>query len=298
MSHSSLRKFLSYVKPYRWMIAGATLCGLLKYNIPVVFPWILKDVIDHLLTPSPSYTRMLHITMASLVVLYLFWAAMTYLRSYLADHVGGRLVFDLRHQLYSHLQRMSLSFYEKRQVGSLASRLLSDISMAQNFVGAAFTNAMMDVSVIFLITGLLSYMNWRLTLVSLSILPLYVVLNQFFKKKIKKTSREALQKLEEISGDLYERLEGISIVQSYTREKAEERHFFEDNLAYLSHVLTNVKNNALALGLTGLLTSVAPVLVVWYGGIQVIEGDLTVGTGSFLCLPWHALPAVKSPCGT
>lgn len=277
MGRSSLRKFLSCVKPYRWMIAGATLCGLLKYNIPVVFPWILKDVIDHLLTPSPSYTTMLHITMVSLVGLYLAWAVITYLRSYFIDTVGGRVVFDLRHQLYRHLQRMSLSFYEKRQVGSLASRILWDISMAQNFVGAAFTNAVMDASVIILIAGLLSYMNWQLTLASLSILPLYVALNRFFQNKIKRTSGEAHQKLEEISGDLYERLDGISIVQSYTREKAEERHFFEENRTYLSHLMTNVKNYGLALALTGLLTSVAPVLVVWYGGIQVIHGHLTVG---------------------
>jgi ABC-type multidrug transport system fused ATPase/permease subunit len=117
MHHRSLHKFLAYVKPYRWMIAGATLCGLLKYNIPVAFPWVLKDVIDHLVSPAESYTLKLNLTMMALILLYFVWAAVTYLRSYLADQVGQRLIFDLRNALYVHLQRMSLGFFERRQGG-------------------------------------------------------------------------------------------------------------------------------------------------------------------------------------
>lgn len=79
------------------------------------------------------------------------WAIVTFYRSYLADQAGQRLIFDLRRELYVHLQRMSLSFYEKRQVGSIASRLLGDIALAQNFVGAAFTNTAMDLSSLLLI---------------------------------------------------------------------------------------------------------------------------------------------------
>lgn len=277
MDHHSLRTFLTYVKPYRWMIAEATLCGLLKYNIPVVFPWVLKDVIDHLVSPSPAYTLKLHLTMLALILLYLFWAVMTYLRSYFADQAGQRLIFDLRNDFYIHLQRMSLSFYEKRQVGSIASRVIGDISTAQNFVGAAFTNTIMDTSALFLILGLLFYMNWRLALVSISVLPFYVLLNRVFRSRIRKTSRMAQQKMEEISGDVHEKLGGIAIVQSYTREMTEQHHFFAENRVYLSHLLTNIKNNASAAAWTGLLTSVAPILVIWYGAIQVIHGHLTVG---------------------
>src|SRR5215471_17970543 len=108
MPYRSLRKFLAYVKPYRWMIAGATLCGLLKYNIPVAFPWVLKDVIDHLISPADSYAVTLNLTMIALILLYALWAGVTYLRSSLADQVGHKLMFDLRNALYVHLQRMSL----------------------------------------------------------------------------------------------------------------------------------------------------------------------------------------------
>ena len=168
-SNPVIKRFLSYVKPYRRLIIVATICGLLKYNIPLIFPWVFKDVIDHLLSPSLYDTTKLHYTMLAMIVLYSFWAVVTYFRSYYADQAGQRLVFDLRHELYVHLQRMSLSFYEKRQVGSVASRLLGDIAVAQNFVGAAFTNTVMDASSLFLIAFLLFRMNWQLALVSISI---------------------------------------------------------------------------------------------------------------------------------
>ena len=273
----ALKKFLSHVKPYRWLIVVATMCGLLKYNIPLIFPLVLKNIIDHLLSPASYNTAKLHSTMILLVLLYLCYAVATYFRARFADQTGQRIIFDLRHELYVHLQRMSLSFYAKRQVGSVASRLLGDIASAQNFVGAAFTNTIMDASSLFLIAFFLFSMNWRLALVSISILPFYVVLNKFFKSRIKKTSQLAQRKMEEISGNVHEKLGGISTIQSYTREKAEEKVFFQDNREYLSYQLKNVIHNASAQSVVGFLTSIAPVLVVWYGAMQVIHGRLTVG---------------------
>jgi subfamily B ATP-binding cassette protein MsbA len=273
----ALRKFLSYARPYRRMIAGATVCGLLKYNIPVLFPWILKDVIDHLLSSSPPDTTRIHTQLGTLLVIYLFWAVITYERSYLADRAGQMLIFDLRADLYAHLQRMSLSFFEKRKVGSIASRLLSDIALAQNFVGSVFTNSVMDLSSLAIITVLLFWMNWQLALVSIALLPFYVITNKAFKKRIRATSKLAQQKMEEIAGDVQEKLGGISVIQSFTREKEEEEHFEQENRAYLLHRISNIRNHAVALSIIGFITSVAPILVVWYGAMQVVGAHLTVG---------------------
>ncbi|RMD86260.1 MAG: ABC transporter ATP-binding protein [Calditrichaeota bacterium] len=273
----AIRKFLTYARPYRWWIAGATLCGLLKYNIPVLFPWILKDVINALLYTDKINVSEIHIKMLALILIYLFWAVITFYRSYLADQAGQRMIFDLRHDLFVHLQRMSLGFYEKRQVGSIASRLLGDINVAQNFVGAAFTNTIMDLSSLLLISILLFKMNWHLAMVALAIFPLYVILNKRFKKRIRATSKLAQQKMEEIAGDVHEKLGGMSIIQSYTLEKTAEQQFVRENHQYLLYRIANIKNNALAASIIGFLTSIAPVLVVWYGAMQVIHKNLTVG---------------------
>lgn len=272
----AVKKFLSYTKPYRWWIVGATICGLLKYNIPVLFPWIFKDIIDDLLSTSPHLSKINH-NVLLLLGIYVFWAGITFYRSFLADQAGQRMILDLRQDLFTHLQRMSLSFFERRQVGSIASRLLGDIAIAQNFVGAAFTNTLMDASSLLLITILLFSMNWRLALVAIIIFPLYVVINKIFKKRIRQTSKLAQQKMEEISGQVHEKLGGISIIQSYTREKAEEQQFYKENRTWLNYRLENIKNNALAASIIGFLTSIAPVLVVWYGAMQVMQNRLTVG---------------------
>lgn len=272
----AIKKFLSYTRPYRWWIAGATVCGLLKYNIPVLFPWIFKDIIDDLLSAAPDMNT-INRNILLLLVIYVFWAGITFYRSFLADQAGQRMILDLRHDLFTHLQRMSLSFFERRQVGSIASRLLGDIAIAQNFVGAAFTNTLMDASSLLLITVLLFSMNWRLALVAIIIFPLYVIINKTFKKRIRQTSKLAQQKMEEISGQVHEKLGGISIIQSYTREKAEEQQFYKENRTWLNYRLANIKNNALAAAIVGFLTSIAPVLVVWYGAMQVVQNHLTVG---------------------
>ncbi|UCE06063.1 MAG: ABC transporter ATP-binding protein, partial [bacterium] len=271
------RKFISYAKPYRWLVVWATICGLLKFNIPVLFPWILKDIIDYLLKTASPAVRRINQTMIFLIGIYCIYMLATYYRSYFADNTNQRLTFDLRRELYAHLQRMSLNFYEKHRVGSIASRLINDISIAQIYVGAVFTNTIMDVSVILFITLLLFHMNVKLAIVSLIIFPFYVLLNNYFKKRILTTSRLAQLKLEEITGNVTERLGGISIIQSFTREKVEERHFFQDMRVYLGHRIANIKHNALAASVIGFLTSIAPVFVIWYGSIQVIRHNLTVG---------------------
>jgi len=255
----------------------ATLFGLMKYNIPLIFPWIFKGIVDDLLKPSSYDIRKLYATMAIMILLYVVWSVVAYFRSYFADRTGQRIIFDLRQELYAHLQRMSLSFYEKRQVGSIAARLLGDISSAQNFVGAAFTNTIMDASSIFLNSLILFHMNWRLALVSISIFPFYVILNKYFKARIKKMSRQIQQKMEEMSGNVHEKLGGISAIQAYTREKNEESVFLQDNREYLSFQMKNINNNAIAHSVIGFLTYLAPVLVIWYGAVQVIKGHLTIG---------------------
>ncbi|MDR4504301.1 MAG: ABC transporter ATP-binding protein/permease [Candidatus Scalindua sp.] len=271
------KNFLTYVKPYRWLILAATLFGLLKYNIPLLFPWIFKGIIDDLLKPSSYDIRKLYFTMAAMILLYVVWAVASYFRSYFADRTGQKIIFDLRQELYAHLQRMSLNFYERRQVGSVAARLLGDISSAQNFVGAAFTNTIMDASSLFLNSLILFHMNWRLALVSVSIFPFHVMLNKYFKARIKKMSRQIQQKMEDISGNVHEKLGGISVIQAYTREKNEETIFLQDNREYLSFQMKNINNNAFAHSIIGFLTYLAPVLVVWYGALQVINHRLTIG---------------------
>lgn len=277
-SHKSLSRFLAHVGPYRGLLGLAVFCGIIRYLIPLVLPWTLKILVDDYLTAAGHRPAAnLHGLMLGLSGLYIIYGIVSYFRSYLAGLAGHRIIFDLRQELYLHVQRMSLSFFDRQKIGSVVSRMTGDIASAQNFVGSALVNTAMDLSCVMVIIAVLMGFHWKLALVSLSILPFYAFVHYFLTKKIKAKSRDIHDQLQDISGILHEQFAGISTIQSFTREETEAHEFKKQSERYLDTVLSNVKLQSIALGATGFLTSMGPVLVLWYGVLEVWNGELTVG---------------------
>jgi len=277
-SHS-LRRFLAYVRPYRHLIAGAIAFGVVRYLVPLALPWSVKIVVDDLLPQQGgrSHTQ-LHLLMAGLCALYGVYALASFWRSYLAGRAGHRLIFDLRLALYRHVQRMSLSFFDRQKIGAVVSRMTTDIASAQNFVGAAFVNTAMDLALLAVIIVLLGAMNLTLALVSLSVLPFYAAISYRLQKGIRAKSRAIHQQLQEISGDLHEQFAGISTIQAFTQEASVARQFTAQSERYFDTVMGNVRLQSIALGSTGFLTALGPILVLWFGVTEVWSGRLSVGT--------------------
>ncbi len=274
----ALLRFLSYVKPYRNLILLASFAGVVKYLIPLFVPWGVKVIVDEVLTKAEDAAgwAQVHGLFTVLLAAYLVWAVANFSRLYFSGLAGNRILFDLRHQLFRQLQKMPLDFFEKRRVGSVISRMMGDIQAAQQLVNQV-PAVLMDLSSTLVIAALLFYIHWRLALVSLAVLPFYAALSQYFSKKIRRGSREVQQHTENLSGNLHEKFGGISVTQSFAREKEEEIKFLGEASAHLKAVLTNVRGQALGLSLTGFLASAAPLLVLWYGALQVMGGTLTVG---------------------
>jgi len=184
----------------------------------------------------------------------------------------------LRHALYLHVQRMSLSFFDRQQIGAVVVRMTGDIASAQNFVGAAMVNTAMDLCCVTVILVLLWVVHWPLALAAVSVIPIYALISFRLTKRIRKTSRDIHNQLQEISGDLHEQFSAISTVQSFTQEEAEAREFRTQSERYLSTVLSSVRLQSIALGTTGFLTALGPIVVLWYGVTEVWNGRLSVGT--------------------
>jgi subfamily B ATP-binding cassette protein MsbA len=277
--HHSLRRFLAYVVPYRGLIAVSIAFGVVRYLIPLVMPWTLKVLVDDFL-PLDGHPPMLQLNllMLGLCALYAVYALVSYLRSYLAGIAGHRLIFDLRQELYLHIQRMSLSFFDRQRVGAVVARMTGDIASAQNFVGSALINTAMDLSCVVLIIGVLFLAHWRLAIVSLAVIPFYALVSYALTKRIRKKSRDIHDQLQEISGQLHEQFAAISTIQAFTQEEAEAREFRQQSQRYLETVLSNVNLQAIALGATGFLTAIGPILVLWFGVVEVWRGQITVGT--------------------
>ena len=163
---SPLIRFLSFIKPYWHFVSVASVAGVLRYIIPLSVPWAVKIIVDDVLTGSLSHENLnlLFWLVGGLFAAYLVWMIASYLRLYFTGLVENRIVFDVRHHLFLHVQKMSLNFFERRKIGSVVSRMIHDINVAQDLVGYGVTATLMDLSSVVVIAAIMVYVHWELAL--------------------------------------------------------------------------------------------------------------------------------------
>ncbi|HAZ61472.1 MAG TPA: ABC transporter ATP-binding protein [Gammaproteobacteria bacterium] len=276
-----LLRFLAFVRPYLGYVVGATTVGILKFLAPLAFPWMLRVLLDDVvLDPTLSAAEKEARTSTLVLVLLgvnVLWMVSTYYRSVWAAIAGQHMIRDLRIALFEHVQRLSHGFFARNQSGGIVSRVVHDINLAQNFVGSALTNVWMDIFLIGALVIILMSIHFELALVSLALMPIYVLSVRYHGPRIQQVSREAQQRLEILSGNLQERVAGVAVVKGFTQEEAESRRFAVQADKLLTRILHSVRFTALNETLVGLVVHTSPVLVAWYGIHLIIDGRLTVG---------------------
>lgn len=218
------------------------------------------------------------LAIGGLILTYiLFWTPWTYARHYLTARGGHKSVFDLRAELYEHILRMSSSFFERNRSGSIVSRLISDIQLAQNLVGSALTNVWMDgISIVVILIFLL--IDVASTLVALITFPFYILIFKKHEQPHPHHHPPGTEKIADMSGNLQEKIAGSVVVHAFTQEEKEGQAFHQEFAACSpSFTLKQSYFQSSNITLNGLLVSVAPMLVTLYCGYQVILGNLTVG---------------------
>lgn len=274
-------RFLAYVRPYWRYVAVATAAGLVKFLVPLVFPWMLRVMLDDVvlksgIDPAARERTILYLVLGVLA-LNLLWMVATYYRSVYAAIAGHRMIRDLRVALLDHVQRLSHAFFLRHQTGAIVTRVVSDISLAQNFVGSALTNVWMDGALLIALLVILFSIHPMMALVSLLLMPVYVVSLRLIGPKIRLSTREVQQRLEVLSGGLHEKVAGMTVVKGFAREPQEAQLFAAHANKLLNKILYSVRYTAVNEMMVGLVVHSAPVLVVWYGVHQIIAGRLTVG---------------------
>ncbi len=307
-SRPPLLRFLGYVRPHKWLIAGASLCGVMKFTLPLIFPLVLKYLTDVLLVaggPSSAHAAeatnrwlegwcssvlrelpwlgsgargRLTVIGLSVLSLYALLAVGSYYRSYLAGKAGHRLIFDLRYALYQHIQSMSHSFFDERRSGAIVARFVSDIQLAQNFVGSALTNVWMDGASLGFVVWILFVLERRLAWVALAVIPLYVLIIRHYSPRIKAASQSVQEMIGDFSGDLQEKIAGVGVVKAFGREQQEAERFYRTSRDLFDLTMTNVRLSSGSQAATTFLTSAAPLIVVWAAGAMILGGTLSVGT--------------------
>jgi ABC-type multidrug transport system fused ATPase/permease subunit len=274
-------RFLGYAKPYWRYVAVATGCGLVKFLAPLVFPWMLKVLLDDVVLngngdAAARESKILYLVVGVLAV-NVVWMVATYYRSVYAAIAGHRLIRDLRVALFSHVQRLSHAFFTRHQTGAIASRVVNDISLAQNFVGSALTNVWMDVALLLALIVILTTIHPTMTAISLILMPIYIYALRAMGPRIRHSTQEVQQRLEVLSGDLHEKVAGVAVVKGFARESAETKRFAAHANKLLNRVLSSVRFTATNEVAVGFVVHTAPILVVWYGVHQILNGQLTIG---------------------
>jgi len=280
--HNNFIRFLSYVRPYwKYILLGAV-GGVVKFTMPLLVPQATRHLLDNVYLNSALSTQakldQLFLYLGGLMAIFIFfWAPWSFVRHYFTAKAGQKAVFDLRTELYDRILRMSSSFFERNQSGSIVSRLISDINLAQNLVGSALTNVWMDAFAIGVVLIFLFQINVGVTLVALATLPLYIYAFKRLRSHIRASTHQVQEEVATMSGNVQEKIAGSVVVHAFTQEKNEERNFVRDSERLFSSTMRRAYFQSLNVTITGGLTQVAPLIVTLFGGYQVIQGQMTVG---------------------
>jgi ATP-binding cassette subfamily B protein/subfamily B ATP-binding cassette protein MsbA len=271
-----VRRLLIYTWPYRLKLLAAIVLMIISSLLSVSGPWIIGKAIDDGIRTG-DLTQLRFWTIAYLLASCGEWLTNRGRISIMA-FVGTKVVADVRAELFRHLHRLSLNFYNNYSVGRLMSRLISDVGVLQDFITWSIVGLFRSLFILFGIILAMVTLNWRLALITFSVLPFMLILTNYWRVRVRWAYRATRQRLSLINGYLNESISGIRVTQSYTREITNFEHFADLNGSYFEANVVATRLSALFFPGVDFLGSVATAIVVGIGGIMVLNGTLTAGT--------------------
>ncbi|NOU77765.1 ATP-binding cassette domain-containing protein [Paenibacillus sp. LMG 31459] len=277
------KSYYTFVRPYMKWIVLTLIIGMIKFSIPLTLPMILKYVVDDLLgnpalTIADRVSKLMIVLSGAFVLFVIIRGPVEYYRQYFAQLITSKILFDMRNKLYGHMQRLSLRYYQNTKVGEAISRFINDVEQSKNLVEVGMMNVWLDMFTLLFALGFMFFLNPVLALVSIAILPLYGIAVNTLYKRLKVLTKDRSQALAVIQGYLHERIQGIAVIRSFTMERVDQQQFKDINGRFLEKAMAQTRWNAFTFAIINTLTDIAPLLVIGYGGYQVIQGNLTLGT--------------------
>jgi ABC-type multidrug transport system fused ATPase/permease subunit len=271
-----LLRLLSYLRNYWISTVGAYLSLFLGTVLSLIVPQFIKGLIDRGI--GQGDVAYLHRGAIIIVVITLGRAVFDFFRSYLVESASQGVAYELRNALYHHAQRLSFSWHDRSQTGQVMTRMTSDVELVRVFTGRGMLN-MGNFAVVFIaVIIVLFQMDWRLALLSLATLPPLVVTIAQYNRVVRPMYIEIQQQLAAVTTVLQEIVTGIKVVKAFAREPFEAGRFGEQNDLLLDKNIVQVKASAIVVPLLNFWSAAGSVLVLGYGGAEVIHGHMTIGT--------------------
>ena len=284
-----MKRLLQYLRPYKWQTGIALGSILLKVGADVMGPYLTKVVIDRYLAPVPGAHTPLDRFLSSKpmvgiaqiaaigVGLLVFSFLLDYLQIYFMQWAGQMVMFDLRSQIFRHLQRMHIGFYDKNPVGRLVTRTTSDVDALNEMFTSGVVSIFEDVFVLAGIVWFMLRMNRNLALITFAVLPLIAVATKIFRDKVRDSYRRIRTAIARINSYMQEHVSGMVVLQLFNREKRAFDKFSDVNAIHMEAFKDAIMAHAVYYPVVEILSATAIACVIWFGGNDVIRGATTIG---------------------
>ena len=269
------KRLLSYMRPYVKKFALAIVCIILASSANLYVPWIIKDMIDDVL--ADKNMALLNAICIGIVVIFFLRGIFYFGQSYLVSYIGQKVIIDVREVMFRKFQRMSLAYYDQHQTGEIMSYVTNDVSAIQAALVDNLIDMVTEACVLVGSVFLMFYLDWKLSLLTLVVIPMVGQAMKIFGRKIKQSSRVIQERLAEITALLQESFAATRVVKSFVREDYEIERFVRSNQRNFEAVMKNVQQTSMLTPTVEFLAAIAVTFIVWFGGYEVVNGDITAG---------------------
>ena len=284
-----MRRLLTYLRPYKWHVAVALGAIILKSVADVLGPFLTKIAIDKYLAKSPNSHSWIgdRLSPAPLtgiaqigglyVGLLILTFALEFVQTYLMQWTGQKVMFDLRRQIFRHLQEMHVAFFDKNPVGRLVTRVTTDVDALNEMFTAGVVSIFEDVFVLAGIIGIMMKMNWKLALITFAVLPLIIYATKIFRDEVRDSYRRIRTAIARINSYLQEAVSGMLVLQLFNREKRAFHKFSEINASHMEAYKDAIMAYSVYYPVVEVLSAFAIASIIWFGGGDVIRRTATIG---------------------
>jgi len=270
-----MKRLLGYIKPYKKYVIFAILLNIVVAALGPVRPLLTKIAVDDYIA-NADYDGLLLIGILLFSSL-LLQAVVQFFLTYFMQYLGQKVLFDLRTQIFNHIQKLALKFFDKTPIGRLVTRATNDVEALGELFSSGIVMVFSDVFIIIWILVFMFFMDFSLSLVTLSVLPVLIYGTFLFKRKARESYRDVRLHLARLNSYMQEHVTGMSVVQIFNKEKDELKKFSSINKDYRTANIKSVFYYAIFFPGVELLSSIAVGLIIWYGGGEVVQESIKIG---------------------
>lgn len=271
-----MRRLLHYLRPYSAHTALALAAIIANSMLQLAQPYLMKVAIDRYI-PAGDLGGLNRIALLYFLILLAAFA-LEFTQTWLLQSTGQRIMFDMRMEIYAQLQRLDLRFYDRNPVGRLMTRVTTDVDVINDLFTSGVVSVFGDVFTLAGIMIVMLSMNWRLALVAFAVLPLIVVVTQWFRRHVRESYRTVRRLIARINAYLQEHITGMPTVQLFRRERRAYATFEEINEEHRKANVDSIFYYAVFYPAIEIVGALASALTIWYGGRSVLQGALTLGS--------------------